>query len=495
MARRSLFEEELQHRRGTVFFWGLGLVWMGLLGFLIAVAHLDFLNFLARSAVELRLPALDPAVVARWGSWGAAVAVVLWAGLAALFYFRSSGILPRLVGANPADPGSDRRLWRLAEEVFAAAGVAGQRINLFVWETPARNAFACGRSPENGSIVLTRGLIWDLDDEELRAVLAHEVAHLKNRDAAAVVQALAFAWMVVASTAAVLYLAALAGAMVALSAVLFIKLTEAVSEDSGEVEGCVTSLVGLAVALGFVVVAAVFLLVYLMMAGVVLGLAALGVKWAASSLSQEREFLADACAAQWTRNPLALASALAKVAGGPRLSPVARALLAPLLLSEGEDERDSWHRRLFQFLFRSHPPVAERVSRLREMAPAIEAGLWPVAVPRSGGRGAWFFDPVLGLAATLVALAIAWGYVWVAHPSASAPQGDRTPAKPRPVVAVVAEARVRLREGPSTESRIVRVLSRGTPVVVMHRHQDWCFVTVEEPALTGWIACRLLAFQ
>lgn len=420
MTERSMFEEERRRRLDTGLFWLLGFVWMGLLGFLIAVAHLDFLNFLARSAVEVRLPALDPADLARWGSRGAAVVVALWAGLAALFYFRSSRIIQKLVGARCADPASDRRVRQLAEEVFVASGVAGQRVRLFLWETPALNAFACGRSPEDGSIVLTRGLVSGLNDDELRAVLAHEVAHLKNHDVAVVVQALAFAWMVIASTAAVLYLAALVGAMVALSAGLFLKFSEAFGDDSEGLQGCLISMFGLAVALGFVAVVALFLLVYLMMTGVVPGLAALVVKWTASSLSQEREFLADACAAQWTRNPLALASALNKVAGGPSLAPVARAFLAPLLLSEGDAQRNSWHRRFFRFLFRSHPPVAERLARLRAMAPAVEAGLVPAAIFRGGGRGARVFDPVLGVVATLPALAIACGYIWGALPSPSA---------------------------------------------------------------------------
>lgn len=129
------------------------------------------------------------------------------------------------------------------------------------------------------------------------------------------------------------------------------------------------------------------------------------------------------------------------------------------------------------------------------MAPAVEAGMAPAAIFRGGGRGARVFDPVLGVVATLLALAIAWGYIWGAHPSPSASRTVQGPREKKPVFARVAEARVPLREGPSTETRILRVLTKGTRVAVIDRRQEWCFVTVEEPALKGWIACRLLAFQ
>lgn len=95
----------------------------------------------------------------------------------------------------------------------------------------------------------------------------------------------------------------------------------------------------------------------------------MGVKAASSSISQSREYLADACAAQWTRNPLALASALAKISGNTQSVGARRSIIAPLWLDQpSADKGDGVCQHLLSFLLHTHPPIERRLVLLREMA-------------------------------------------------------------------------------------------------------------------------------
>jgi heat shock protein HtpX len=247
--------------------------------------------------------------------------------------------------------------------MLIAAGEPVAKVRWYVLENPARNAFACGRDLGNGSIVVTRGLLQSLDRDELQAVLAHELAHLKNGDAQYVVAALAFAWMIVGvCTASFVVLVAALGLMVA-AAMLLLSLLS--GGDTGWIGAVMVLVIVVVFIYGLLLLAS-----YAFCVALVLGLVALGVKAASSSISQSREFLADACSAQWTRNPLALATALAKISNGPSLAAVTGGrLVSPLWLDCPDAAKsDRLQVRLLSFLLRSHPRIGRRIAFLREMA-------------------------------------------------------------------------------------------------------------------------------
>jgi hypothetical protein len=118
--------------------------------------------------------------------------------------------------------------------------------------------------------------------------------------------------------------------------------------------------------------------------------------------------LADACAAQWTRNPLALASALAKIQAGTRLSNPKGHFIAPLWLDYSDSKSDAGIRdRLLSFLLHTHPTIERRITLLREMAgtSAISEARWLLAIrPSTAQRIKEWLLPLL---ATSLALFIA----------------------------------------------------------------------------------------
>lgn len=373
---------------------------MAILGHLIVGAHIAFF--------EVIQPFLGqpPAIIGedsirQWSFAAAAIAVSLWALVALILLRSASRVVPKVLGATRALGREEKELARVAEEIAIASGAPAGALRWYILETSAPNAFACGRSVPEGSIVVTRGLLNTLERDELQAVVAHELAHLKNGDALFVVQALAFAWMLVGiSTAAYLFLL-LAAALLVLTAWLAAKISEEADREWG---GCIGMVVIAVIAgLGFMYLAA-----YALLVGVVLAVVGIGVKAAASSISQARELLADACSAQWTRNPEALASALAKITQGPRLTGLKGTLLAPLWFEHPRaGQYDGLTQRLLSFLFETHPPIGRRLELLKEMAGSkvgtdarwlatLRPGMWE-RVKR------W----TLPLVATLLAVAIA----------------------------------------------------------------------------------------
>ena len=95
-------------------------------------------------------------------------------------YYYSDRMVIGLTGASPLSREEDPRIYYMVEGLSIAAGIPMPKI--YTIEESGLNAFATGRNPQNGVIVLTRGLILNLDDEELKGVIAHELSHIKNYD-------------------------------------------------------------------------------------------------------------------------------------------------------------------------------------------------------------------------------------------------------------------------------------------------------------------------
>lgn len=253
------------------------------------------------------------------------VPVMVAAGVALLMvwssYYYSDRIILSMSRARPVAKEAEPYLWNTVEGLAIAAGLPMPRI--FLIEDSAPNAFATGRDPQHAAIVVTRGLLDKLDRLELEGVIAHEMAHIQNYD-------IRFMTLV----------AVLVGTVVLLSDWMRRWAWWGGDRRRGRAS-------------------ALFALVALLLV-IVAPLIAQLMRFA---LSRQREFLADAAGAVLTRYPEGLASALEKIAADPEPLEVANKATAHLYIWNPLQEHGGW----LNHLFSTHPPVEERIRRLRKM--------------------------------------------------------------------------------------------------------------------------------
>lgn len=235
-----------------------------------------------------------------------------------VMYWYSDRIALRMSRAQPVSETEAPGLYQDVRELTVRAGLPMPRLYLIPADQP--NAFATGRNPSHAAVAVTRGLLTDLPREQVRGVLAHELAHIKNRD------------VLVATIAAVI-----AGAISAIANVLQFSLLFGGSDDDDNPLGLIGTLAAIIVA---------------PLAAMILQLA----------VSRQREYLADATGARLLGEGRPLADALqsihALVARAPMaVNPATEALyIANPLSGKGVAS-----------LFSTHPPMEERVRRLRAL--------------------------------------------------------------------------------------------------------------------------------
>jgi heat shock protein HtpX len=248
------------------------------------------------------------------------------------------------------DPVNDdeRRLVNVVEEMAIASGIPRPRIWIVPDDDP--NAFATGRDITKAHVAVTAGLLMQLDRNELQAVIAHEMGHVKNLDV-----------RLMTLLAALVAAVALAGdfmtRMLRGGRVGSRSLVRSGGRSRGGKKGGGPIIIVLLV---------LWILSWL--------LAPLITRFLAMGVSRKREYLADAMSAQFTRNPGALASALHKIehASGPTSS-VKRGT-AHLCIADPLGRRLTSREGFFAELFGTHPPMAIRVSKLKAMAYQQERG-------------------------------------------------------------------------------------------------------------------------
>jgi heat shock protein HtpX len=267
-----------------------------------------------------------------YGIAGVIVALVIAVGLAFVSYFNSDKVALAVSRAKPADGPEYQRYHNLVEGLCIAAGLPKPR--LYVIDDPAPNAFATGRNPKHAALAVTSGLLAMMNRVELEGVVAHELSHVKNYD-------------ILVTTIAVTAV----GTIVLLSDIgmRFMwfggRRDRRDNSDSG--------------ALGLILVLAAFALLIL---------APFAAQIMQMSLSRNREYLADSSGVQLTRYPPGLISALEKLQGDHSVVHHASRATAQMWIEqplEGKagGSKQSWLDRAFD----THPPLEDRIARLKEM--------------------------------------------------------------------------------------------------------------------------------
>ncbi len=253
---------------------------------------------------------------------GGSSTALLFLGMAALMnmgsYFFSDKMALAMSGAKPISESEAPKLYQIVRELTTRAGLPMPRLYVIPQDQP--NAFATGRNPEHSAVAVTRGILSLLSEGELRGVLSHELAHVKHRD------------ILIQSVAATI------GAAITYLGYMLLWF-------GGDEEN---SPVGLIASLALVLLAP--------LAATIIQL----------SISRQREYAADAGGAEICGDPESLASALLRLEQGAQQMPMqVNQAAEPLYIVKPFSSKG------MAGLFSTHPPIDERVKRLRQMRPSL----------------------------------------------------------------------------------------------------------------------------
>jgi heat shock protein HtpX len=242
-------------------------------------------------------------------------------------YYYSDSITLAVSQAREVDRQSAPELFRVVENLTIAAGLPLPRI--YIIDDTAPNAFATGRDPAHAVVCVTTGILQKLEKTELEGVIAHELSHIGNYD-------IRLMTLVVV----------LVGTITLLSD-FFLRGSRFFRGKKGGEAGLVILVIGIVLAILAPVIATLIKL----------------------AVSRHREYLADASGALLTRYPEGLARALEKISADREPLEAANNATAHLYIASpfkaDTDEQESGH--FFANLFNTHPPIKERIKRLREM--------------------------------------------------------------------------------------------------------------------------------
>jgi heat shock protein HtpX len=286
------------NRRKTV---GL-LIGMGVLVWVVVYAALTYFGSSTAGIVPI---AVGISLVSVWGA-----------------YYGSDKLVLTMTGAKLIQESDNPKLFDLIQEVTIASGLPMPKVAIVIDSAP--NAFATGRNPEHALIAFTTGILDAMDRDQLQGVIAHEMAHVANRDT--LVSAVA---------------ATTAGAIAILSDMLTRMMFFGGGRDRNREGG--GNPLALVVSL------------------VILILAPLAAMMLKSAISRKRESLADATAVSFTRNPAGLRSALEVLAADSTVVHQRSTAVAHIWIESPLDSKS------VSKLFSTHPPIAERIAVLKSM--------------------------------------------------------------------------------------------------------------------------------
>jgi heat shock protein HtpX len=239
-------------------------------------------------------------------------------------YFGHSAIIQAATGSQQLERKENKRVYNLVENLCIAEGMKMPQVNII--EDPGLNAFASGLNEKTYTVTLTRGIINALNDDELEGVIAHELMHIRNRDVRLLIVTIVFL-----------------GILAVAVEILFrsILYSGRGGGRKGKGSGGALLLIALAIALVAYLLSVVFRF----------------------ALSRKREYMADAGAADMTRKPHALASALRKISGNSAVRSVKSDDVKEMFI-QNIPEKNAGLFSAVAGLFSTHPPIEKRIQIL-----------------------------------------------------------------------------------------------------------------------------------
>jgi len=279
----------------------IGLVYL----FFLIISWQDVDNYI--DAGEATLQAL-PVVL---------IVVTVWFFIA---YFINTMMIQYATQSKPLERRENKRVYNLVENLCMASGMDMPKVNVI--EDSSLNAFASGINKRTYTVTLTRGILNTLDDLELEGVIAHELTHIRNRDVRLLIVSIVFVGIFTA--------------IAQMATRIALHTPRSNNKNSGAGNAIILLLVAALGAIGYLFSVLIRL-----------------------SISRKREYMADAGAAQMTKNPHALANALRKISRNPEIHGVKREDIAQLYIEHKA-------KGAFAGLFATHPPIAQRIAVLEQ---------------------------------------------------------------------------------------------------------------------------------
>lgn len=285
------------------------------------------------------------------GLIGLAAALALWITLSLVSYFQGDNILLAVSRAKPVEKQDAPQLFNVVEEMKIASGL-GKMPKIYLVNDTSMNAFAVGRSPDNAAIAVTSGLLANLDRDELQGVIAHETAHIVNRD-------VLFMTMV----------GIMLGAIVMIGDIFLrgmwytgggrSRRYSSSSRGGGQAQAI------------FAILAIVFAILAPVLAQLIY-----------FAVSRRREYLADAHAVTLTRYPEGLASALERLGAGKAPLTSATKATAPMYII------NPFAKASLKNMSSTHPPLGQRIAILRSIGGTVSYGAYQQAWANAAGEKA-----------------------------------------------------------------------------------------------------------
>jgi heat shock protein HtpX len=248
------------------------------------------------------------------------IGVIIWFTVA---WFSHTAMINSATDSKPLSRNENKRVYNLVENLCISTGMTTPQINII--PDDSLNAFASGLNTKTFSISLSRGIIDKLNDEELEAVIAHELTHIKNRDVRLLIISIIFV-----------------GIFAFISQAIF-RSMQFGRIGRGKKDGGVAIIIALYLAVVGYIISSLFRF----------------------ALSRKREYLADAGSAELTHRPLALASALRKISLDPTIEAVKRKDIAQLFI-ENPQEIPGQKSFAVSSMFATHPPLNKRIQILEQ---------------------------------------------------------------------------------------------------------------------------------
>lgn len=256
--------------------------------------------------------------------------VLLFTGIWFLIaYLGHSRMINYATGAKSLERKENMRVYNLAENLCMSVGMKLPKLRII--ESSALNAFASGLNEKNYTVTLTRGIIDKLDDDELEGVIAHELMHIRNNDVKLLIISIVFVGIF-----SFIF-------QVVFRSILFGGNTRSSRKKDGKG--------GLVIMLVILLVSALVYLISILFK---------------FSLSRKREYLADAGAAEMTKNPLGLANALRKISGNSKIENVKNNDVKQMFIDNGPGKRTTSFFSSIRSIFSTHPPIDKRINLLEQ---------------------------------------------------------------------------------------------------------------------------------